>query len=134
VPPLTTHPAARARQLARLQRAGYRLEVNRRHHPAAEDFPAEFHGNFPEIAAVQPQPVPDQQLSDRLRAQQALRPHAKRGGEILAAARSPNDLIRVEDGTSIRVTFAPTATFPARSAVPVTSRGLIRPSVDRYAH
>ena len=43
-------------------------------------------------------------------------------------------LVRVEDGAVIRFTCAPTATFPARSAALVTSRGLILPSVDRYAH
>jgi hypothetical protein len=43
-------------------------------------------------------------------------------------------LVRVEDGPAIRFTCAPTATFPARSAALVTSRGLILPSVDRYAH
>jgi hypothetical protein len=43
-------------------------------------------------------------------------------------------LVRVEDGVPIRLTSAPTVTFPARSAALVTSRGLILPSVERYAH
>ena len=43
-------------------------------------------------------------------------------------------LVRVETGAPIRLTSAPTMTRPALSAARATSRGLIRPSMDRNAH
>jgi len=69
---------ARARQHAPLQRAGRRPEINRRHHPAAKNLPAEFHGDFKEIITEKPRAVPDQQLNGCLRAEQAFRPRPQR--------------------------------------------------------
>ena len=81
--------ATRARQGARIKRTGHGLEIDRRHHPAAERFPAEFHADLPEIGAIQPQPVPDQQLNGRLSAEQALRPHPQRGDKVFEARSVP---------------------------------------------
>jgi hypothetical protein len=87
--------AGRARQRARLQRAGRRLEVDRRHYPAAEYLRADFHGNAEEIPAEKPPAVRDQQLNSCLRAQQALCPYPQRCREVIEARSKsgiPSDL------------------------------------------
>ena len=81
-PPLT----ARARQRPRQQRAGRRLEVDRRHFTAPLVIPwPEFHGYFQEILAVKPRAVPDQQLNRCLRAEKAFRPRPQRCREVIKA-------------------------------------------------
>ena len=87
-PPLT----ARARQHPRFQRAGRRLEVDRRQYRAATDFLAEFHGYFQGILTVKPRAVADQQLNRSLNGEKAFRPRPQRCREVIEArskARNP---------------------------------------------
>jgi hypothetical protein len=80
-PPLT----ATARQNPRFQRAGRRLEVDRRQHGAASDFLAEFHSYFQEILTVKPRAVADQQINRSLRGEKAFRPCSQRCREVIEA-------------------------------------------------
>jgi hypothetical protein len=68
-----------------LQGAGGRREIHRRHLLAAEHLPADLHRDPPEVLPQQSGPVPDQQLSGRLRRKPALRPRAHRRGTIFEA-------------------------------------------------
>ncbi len=57
-------------------------------------------------------------------------PAPSRAGTTAATA----GRILEDDGTFSRVAFVPTSTVPVRSASRVTSRGVIRGRLDRYAH